>query len=84
MLSTIIVGLIAGVIAKFIMPGKNDPAGLVMTAIVGIVGSFLASYLGQAVGIYSAGQGTNIFGSVIGAIIVLFLYSKFFANRPQA
>ena len=72
---TILIGFIAGVIAKFIMPGdKNEPSGFVMTAILGIVGAFLASYLGQAMGWYAPGEGAGLIGAVVGAIIVLFLW----------
>jgi uncharacterized membrane protein YeaQ/YmgE (transglycosylase-associated protein family) len=68
---TIIIGFIAGLIAKFIMPGNNEPKGFIMTTILGIVGAFVASYLGQAVGWYQAGQGAGLIGAVVGAIIVL-------------
>jgi uncharacterized membrane protein YeaQ/YmgE (transglycosylase-associated protein family) len=68
---TIIIGFIAGLIAKFIMPGNNEPKGFIMTTILGIVGAFVASYLGQAVGWYQAGQGAGLVGAVVGAIIVL-------------
>lgn len=85
MIATIIVGLIAGIIAKLIMPGKNDPAGLVMTALIGVAGAFVATYLGQAVGLYTAGEGAGLFGSIIGAVIVLFAYSRFAGgNVPTA
>ena len=57
---TIIIGFIAGVIAKFIMPGDNEPSGFVLTAILGIVGAFVASYLGQALGWYRPGEGARI------------------------
>lgn len=72
---TIIIGFIAGVIAKFIMPGKNEPAGFVLTTILGIVGAFVASYLGQALGWYAPGQGAGLIGAVVGAIVVLFVWS---------
>jgi uncharacterized membrane protein YeaQ/YmgE (transglycosylase-associated protein family) len=67
---TIIIGLIAGVIGKFIMPGKNEPSGFVLTAILGIVGAFVATFLGQALGWYRADQGAGLIGAVVGAIIV--------------
>ncbi len=72
---TIIIGFIAGVIAKFLMPGKNEPAGFVLTTILGIVGAFVASYLGQALGWYAPGQGAGLIGAVVGAIVVLFVWS---------
>ena len=72
---TIIIGFIAGVIAKFIMPGSsNEPSGFILTAILGIVGAFVASYLGQALGWYAPGQGAGLIGAIVGAIIVLFVW----------
>lgn len=71
---TIIIGFIAGVIAKFIMPGDNEPSGFILTTILGIVGAFLASFLGQALGWYRPGEGAGLIGAVVGAIIVLFVY----------
>ena len=71
---TIIIGFIAGVIAKFIMPGDKEPSGFIMTTILGIVGAFVASYLGWALGWYSPGEGAGLIGAVVGAIIVLFVY----------
>jgi uncharacterized membrane protein YeaQ/YmgE (transglycosylase-associated protein family) len=71
---TIIIGFIAGVIAKFIMPGDKEPSGFIMTTILGIVGAFVASYLGRALGWYTPGEGAGLIGAVVGAIIVLFVY----------
>jgi len=72
---TIIIGFIVGVIAKFIMPGnKSEPSGFILTSVLGIVGAFVATYLGQAVGWYKAGEGAGFFASIVGAIILLFLY----------
>src|SRR5437762_11843562 len=68
---TIIIGFIAGVIAKFITPGDNEPSGFILTTILGIVGAFVATYLGQALGWYRADQGAGLIGAVAGAIIVL-------------
>jgi len=68
---TIIIGFVAGVIAKLIMPGKNEPSGFILTTILGIVGAFLATYLGQALGWYRADQGAGLIGATVGAIIVL-------------
>lgn len=79
---TIIIGFVAGLVAKFIMPGnKNEPSGFVLTTILGIVGAFVASYLGQALGWYTPGEGAGLIGAIVGAIIVLFVWG-FFANRP--
>jgi len=68
---TIIIGFIAGVLAKLIMPGSNEPSGFILTTILGIVGAFVASFLGQALGWYGAGEGAGLIGAVVGAIIVL-------------
>jgi uncharacterized membrane protein YeaQ/YmgE (transglycosylase-associated protein family) len=77
----VIIGFIAGVIAKFIMPGDNEPAGFILTAILGIVGAFVATYLGQALGWYRPGEGAGLVGAVVGAVIVLFVYSMVAGRR---
>ena len=72
---TIIIGFVVGVIAKFIMPGdKTEPKGFILTTILGIVGAFVATYLGQAVGWYKDGENAGFIASVVGAIILVFLY----------
>ena len=80
---TILIGFVAGVIAKFIMPGDNEPAGFILTAVLGIVGAFVATYLGQQLGWYEPGEGAGLIGAIVGAVIVLFVYS-FFAGRRRA
>ena len=76
----IIIGFIAGVIAKFIMPGPNEPSGFIMTAILGIVGAFVATFIGQAIGWYGPNDGAGLIGAVVGAIIVLAIWG-FIAGR---
>ena len=71
---TIIIGFVAGVVAKFLMPGKNEPSGFILTTILGIVGAFVASFLGQALGFYQPGEGAGFIGAVVGAIVVLFVW----------
>jgi uncharacterized membrane protein YeaQ/YmgE (transglycosylase-associated protein family) len=71
---TIIIGFVAGVIAKFLHPGPNEPAGFILTTLLGIGGAFLATYLGQAIGWYRAGEGAGLIGAVIGALIVLVIW----------
>jgi len=78
---TIIIGFVAGVIAKFLMPGPNEPSGFVMTTILGIVGAFVASWLGQALGWYDPGRGAGLIGAVVGAVIVLFIWGMISKNR---
>jgi uncharacterized membrane protein YeaQ/YmgE (transglycosylase-associated protein family) len=72
-IGTILIGLIVGLVAKLLMPGR-DPGGFIITAIIGIVGSVLATYLGQALGWYRADESAGFIGGVIGAIILLALY----------
>ena len=78
---TIIIGFIAGVIAKFVMPGDNEPKGFILTTILGIVGAFVATYLGQAVGWYRAGESAGFIGAIVGAVILLFLYRLIMGRR---
>ena len=72
---TIVVGFIAGVLAKLIMPGRNEPSGFVLTTILGIVGAMIATFLGQALGWYSAGEGAGFVGAVVGAMVLLFAWA---------
>ena len=71
---TILIGFIAGVLAKLITPGDNEPSGFILTTLLGIVGAFVATYLGQALGWYEAGQGAGLIGATVGAIIVLLIW----------
>jgi len=69
---TIIIGFVAGVIAKLLHPGsKYEPSGFILTTVLGIVGAFVATYLGQAIGWYKAGEGAGFIGAIVGAIIIL-------------
>ena len=63
----------AGIIAKFLMPGK-DPGGFIITMLLGVAGAFVATYLGQAIGWYQAGEGAGFIGAVVGAMILLLIY----------
>jgi len=78
---TIIIGFIAGVVAKLLMPGKNEPSGFILTTILGIVGAFLATYLGQSLGWYRADEGAGFIGAVVGAIIILALWGMMTGRR---
>jgi uncharacterized membrane protein YeaQ/YmgE (transglycosylase-associated protein family) len=80
---TIVIGFVAGVVAKFIMPGPNEPQGFILTTILGIVGAFVATWLGQALGWYGAGQGAGFIGAIVGAIIVLFIYGMVASRRSS-
>ena len=70
---TLVIGLIAGIVAKLLMPGK-DPGGFIITILLGIAGAFVATYLGQAIGWYEAGQQAGFIGAVVGAVIILIIY----------
>ncbi len=74
---TIIIGFIAGVIAKLITPGRNEPSGFILTTIPGIIGAFVATWLGQTIGWYRADESAGLIGAVVGAIIVLVIWSAF-------
>jgi uncharacterized membrane protein YeaQ/YmgE (transglycosylase-associated protein family) len=76
----IVVGFIVGLIARAIMPGRQD-MGIIMTAILGIVGSLVGGFLGRSLGLYAAGQAAGWIASVIGAIIVLFIYGLVTKNK---
>jgi uncharacterized membrane protein YeaQ/YmgE (transglycosylase-associated protein family) len=78
---TLIIGLLAGIVAKFLMPGK-DPGGFIITMLLGVAGAFVATYLGQAIGWYEAGQGAGFIGAVVGAVILLIIYRV--VRRPGA
>ncbi|QEY65613.1 GlsB/YeaQ/YmgE family stress response membrane protein [Metapseudomonas lalkuanensis] len=73
-IGTIIIGLIVGLIARFIKPG-DDSMGWIMTILLGVGGSLLATYGGQAVGIYQAGQAAGFIGAVVGAVVLLVIYN---------
>lgn len=70
---TILIGFVVGIVAKFLMPGR-DPAGFIITVIIGIVGSVIATYLGRFMGFYQVGESAGFIAAVLGAIILLFLY----------
>jgi uncharacterized membrane protein YeaQ/YmgE (transglycosylase-associated protein family) len=78
---TIIIGFVAGVIAKLIHPGPNEPSGFILTTLLGIAGAFVATYLGQAAGWYHVGQGAGLIGATVGAIIVLVIWGLFTSRR---
>ena len=76
MLWTLIIGLIVGALAKFIMPGR-DPGGIIVTILIGIAGSLIAGFIGRAVGWYQPGQPAGLIASVLGALLLLWLYRRF-------
>jgi len=72
----IIIGFLAGLVAKFITPGGNKPSGFILTTVLGIIGSVLATWLGQAIGWYGPGDGAGFIASIVGAVIILLIWSQ--------
>ena len=79
---TLLIGLIVGALAKFVMPGK-DPGGAIVTILLGIAGSFIAGILGHALGGYEVGDGPGIIASVIGAVVLLAIYRLVIGRRAR-
>lgn len=80
MLWILIVGIVAGFLARLIMPGPNNPTGFILTIVLGVAGSFLATFIGQAVGWYSADQGAGFIAATVGAVVVLFIWHRLVAS----
>ena len=72
----IIIGFVAGIIARMLAPGPNNPAGFILTTVIGIAGAFVATFIGQAIGWYGPDQGAGLIGAVVGALIVLFIWPR--------
>lgn len=79
-IGAIIIGLLAGIVAKLLMPGR-DPGGFVVTILLGIGGALLATWLGRAVGWYGADDGAGFIGAVVGAVIILAIYRVIAGRR---
>jgi len=77
----ILIGFVAGIIARFLAPGPNNPAGFILTTLLGIAGAFVATWLGQAIGWYRPEQGAGLLGAVVGSLIVLFIWHRLVVNR---
>jgi uncharacterized membrane protein YeaQ/YmgE (transglycosylase-associated protein family) len=81
---TIVIGFVAGVIAKLISPGPNEPQGFIVTTLLGIAGAFVATWIGQAIGWYRADEGAGLIGAVVGALVVLFVWGMFSGRRATS
>lgn len=77
----ILIGFLAGVIARLLAPGPNNPTGFILTTLLGIAGAFIATFLGQTIGWYRLDQGAGLIGAVIGAVIVLFVWHRLVVTR---
>jgi uncharacterized membrane protein YeaQ/YmgE (transglycosylase-associated protein family) len=75
----IIVGFVAGLVARWLSPGPNNPQGFILTTVLGIVGAFLATWIGQAIGWYRADQGAGFIAAIVGAVVVLFIWHRLVA-----
>jgi uncharacterized membrane protein YeaQ/YmgE (transglycosylase-associated protein family) len=71
-----VIGLLAGLIARFLLPGPNNPPGFLVTTLLGIAGAFVATFIGQSLGSYRPDQGAGLIGATLGAIIVLFIWHR--------
>jgi uncharacterized membrane protein YeaQ/YmgE (transglycosylase-associated protein family) len=80
MLHIIIVGFVAGIVARLLSPGPNNPSGFILTTVLGIVGAFLATAIGQVIGHYDPGQGAGYITATIGALVVLFIWNRLVAR----
>ena len=80
MIWIIVVGFVAGIIARLLSPGPNNPSGFILTTVLGIVGAFLATFIGQTIGWYRADQGAGFIGATVGALIVLFIWNRLVAR----
>jgi len=77
----IIIGFVAGIIARLLAPGPNNPAGFILTPLLGIAGAFIATWIGQAIGWYRLDQGAGLIGAVVGALVVLFVWHRLVTTR---
>ncbi len=75
----VLVGFVAGMIARWLSPGPNNPSGFILTVVLGIAGAFLATFLGQAIGWYRPDQGAGFIGATVGALLVLFIWNRLVA-----
>lgn len=77
----ILVGLVAGIVARILSPGPNNPSGFILTTVLGIAGAFLATLIGQSFGHYGPDQGAGFITATIGALVVLFIWNRLVARR---
>jgi uncharacterized membrane protein YeaQ/YmgE (transglycosylase-associated protein family) len=77
----IVIGFVAGIIARILSPGPNNPSGFILTVVLGIAGAFVATFVGQTIGWYRLDQGAGLIGATVGALIVLFIWNRLVARR---
>jgi uncharacterized membrane protein YeaQ/YmgE (transglycosylase-associated protein family) len=76
-----IIGALAGLIARFLLPGENNPQGFLVTMVIGIIGALVATFIGQSIGWYRHDQGAGLIGATLGSIIVLFIWHRLVVQR---
>ncbi|WP_115032676.1 GlsB/YeaQ/YmgE family stress response membrane protein [Tardiphaga sp. CF115] len=81
MIWILVVGFVAGIIARLLSPGPNNPSGFILTTILGIAGAFLATFVGQQIGHYGPNQGAGFITATIGALVVLFIWNRLVARN---
>ena len=81
MLWVLFIGFVAGIIARMLSPGPNNPSGFILTTVLGIAGAFLATFIGQQIGHYGPNQGAGFITATIGALVVLFIWNRLVARR---
>ncbi len=77
----VVIGFVAGIIARLLAPGPNNPAGFILTTLLGIAGAFVATLIGQTIGWYRSDQGAGLIGAVVGALVVLFIWHRLVSSR---
>lgn len=77
----VFIGFVAGIVARLIAPGPNNPSGFILTAVLGIAGAFLATFIGQMIGWYRPDQGAGFIGAIVGALVVLFIWHQLVKRR---
>ncbi|MBC7582140.1 GlsB/YeaQ/YmgE family stress response membrane protein [Tardiphaga sp. vice352] len=81
MLWILLIGFVAGIIARMLSPGPNNPSGFILTTVLGIAGAFLATFIGQQIGHYGPNQGAGFITATLGALVVLFIWNRLVASR---
>ena len=77
----IVIGFVAGIIARLVSPGPNNPSGFILTTVLGVAGAFFATWIGQLIGWYRPDQGAGFIGATVGALLVLFIWNWLFVAR---
>jgi uncharacterized membrane protein YeaQ/YmgE (transglycosylase-associated protein family) len=77
----IVIGFVAGIIARLVSPGPNNPSGFILTTVLGVAGAFFATWIGQLIGWYRPDQGAGLIGATVGALLVLFIWNRLVVAR---